>query len=107
MPDSTGHYMYVLRCGDGSLYTGYTTDVARRLATHAAGKGARYTRARLPVALCAWWPYPTRQAAMRAEWAFKRLTRPEKLRSLSRRSALGVTSGDQAFGPTWWEEGSA
>ncbi|MEB3328345.1 MAG: GIY-YIG nuclease family protein [Candidatus Sericytochromatia bacterium] len=82
LPDARGHYVYVLRCGDGSLYTGYSTDVARRLATHAAGKGARYTRSRLPVALCAWWPHATREEALRAEWTFKRLPRREKLRRL-------------------------
>lgn len=42
-------YMYVLECSDGTLYTGYTTDVKRRLNTHNTGKGAKYTRARLPV----------------------------------------------------------
>ena len=45
----TKAYMYVLECADGSLYTGYTTDVEKRLKTHNAGKGAKYTRARLPV----------------------------------------------------------
>ena len=44
-------YMYVVECADGTLYTGYTTDVERRLKTHNAGKGAKYTRARLPVKL--------------------------------------------------------
>ena len=44
-------YMYVLECGDGSLYTGYTTDVEARLKKHQSGKGAKYTRARLPVTL--------------------------------------------------------
>ena len=47
----TKAYMYVLECADGSLYTGYTTDVEKRVKTHNAGKGAKYTRARLPVTL--------------------------------------------------------
>lgn len=63
--------LYVLRCNDGSFYTGMTNDVARRLSEHQAGKGARYTRAHLPVTLVAAWRYPDRAAAMRAERHFK------------------------------------
>ena len=54
----TKAYMYVLECADGSLYTGYTTDVEKRLKTHNAGKGAKYTRARLPVKLLYQESYP-------------------------------------------------
>jgi len=71
--------VYVLRCGDGSLYTGSTSDLARRLAQHQAGRGARYTRARLPVALVHWEPAPGRSSAQRREAALKRLSRREKL----------------------------
>lgn len=81
-PVERGHFVYVLRCGDGSLYTGYTTDVARRLAVHREGKGARYTRSRRPLALVAWWGFASKEAAMREEWNFKRLTRGEKLSRL-------------------------
>ena len=83
MPKTTDrgqqHFVYVLRCRDGSLYTGYTNDVERRLQTHQAGRGARYTRGRLPVELAAFWVFPTKQAAMSAEHAFKRLNRRQKL----------------------------
>lgn len=72
-------YVYVLRCGDGSLYTGATNDVARRLAEHQAGRGGRYTRAHLPVALVAAWRFPSRGAALSAEVRFKRLRRARKL----------------------------
>ena len=48
------YYVYLLRCSDGSLYTGYTDDVERRLAVHQSGKGAKYTRSRLPVELVYW-----------------------------------------------------
>jgi putative endonuclease len=109
LPDGRGHYVYVLRCGDGSLYTGYSTDVARRLATHAAGKGARYTRSRLPVALCAWWPHPTREEALRAEWAFKRLTRQEKLRcvaALCKTQSWNPPGPDPRPAPTAHEKGA-
>ncbi|MGT2755158.1 GIY-YIG nuclease family protein [Streptococcus ovis] len=73
-------YMYVLECADGTLYTGYTTDVKRRLTTHNAGKGAKYTRARLPVTLLYQEEFPNKQEAMRAEALFKkRKTRQQKL----------------------------
>ena len=71
-------HVYVLRCADGSLYTGSTTDLVRRLAEHRAGKGARYTRSRLPVRLAHDEAHPTRAAAQRREAAIKRLPRSEK-----------------------------
>ena len=76
-------FVYVLRCADGSLYTGWTVDVERRLAAHAAGTASRYTRARLPVTLEACWPMPDRSAALREEARIKRLTRAEKLSLLA------------------------
>lgn len=72
------HYMYVLECADGSLYTGYAVDVQARLAVHNAGKGAKYTRARLPVTLLAYAQFETKHDAMHAEYVFKQLTRNEK-----------------------------
>ena len=72
-------YVYMLRCGDGSLYTGCTDDVARRLAAHQSGKGAKYTRSRLPVSLAYQEEQPDKSAALRREAAIKRLKRPQKL----------------------------
>jgi putative endonuclease len=72
-------WVYLLRCADGSLYCGWTIDVERRLAAHAAGRASRYTRSRRPVTLAFALPLPTRTAARRAEAAIKRLTRGEKL----------------------------
>jgi putative endonuclease len=72
-------WVYILRCADGSLYTGWTVDVERRLASHAAGAGARYTRSRLPVELLACFAMADAGAARREEARIKRLTRPEKL----------------------------
>lgn len=72
-------YMYVVRCADGSLYTGYTTDVNRRIQTHNAGKGAKYTRARLPVELIYSEAFDSKQEAQSAEARFKRQTRAAKL----------------------------
>ena len=81
MPDaSRGWFVYMLRCRDGTLYTGATNDLERRLATHERGKGAAYTRARLPVTLVWSEPAEDRSAALRREAALKRLPRGEKLR---------------------------
>lgn len=76
----TKAYLYVLECADGTLYTGYTTDVDKRLQSHNSGKGAKYTRARLPVKLLYQEEFPTKQEAMSAEALFKkRKTRQQKL----------------------------
>ena len=72
-------FVYILRCGDGSLYTGATDDVVRRLAVHQRGKGGRYTRSHLPVSLAYWETLPDRSAALRREAEIKRLSRKEKL----------------------------
>lgn len=74
------YYVYILRCGDGSLYTGITTDVARRAAVHNAGKGAKYTRSRLPVTVVYQEPQPDKSAALRREIEIKAMTRAEKLK---------------------------
>ena len=73
------NWVYMLRCGDGSLYTGWTNDLPRRVRTHAAGRGARYTRSRLPVELVYTEILPTKSEALRREAALKRLSRAEKL----------------------------
>ena len=78
-------YMYVLKCADGSLYTGYTTDVQKRVAAHNAGKGAKYTRARLPVTLL----YQEESSAMSAEALFKRKTRQQKLAYINEHKKKG------------------
>ena len=72
-------WVYMLRCGDGSLYTGWTNDLTKRLATHSAGKASRYTASRLPVELAAAWRMDDRGAAMREEARIKRLDRARKL----------------------------
>lgn len=74
------HYTYVLRCADGTLYTGWTTDPQRREKTHNSGKGAKYTRSRLPVSMVYYETFETKEEALRREYAIKRLTRAEKLR---------------------------
>lgn len=81
--------VYVLRCRDGTLYTGATTDLARRVAAHGRGKGAKYTRGRLPIALVAWWHPTTFSVAKSHEARFKRLTRSAKLATLCSGKAFG------------------
>lgn len=71
--------VYILRCADGSLYTGWTNDLDRRVAMHKAGRGGKYTRAHLPVALVYYEVHPTRKDAMRREWQIKHLPREKKL----------------------------
>jgi len=74
------HYVYVLECVDNSYYTGYTTDVERRVAEHDAGDGAKYTRGRTPVELVHVEEYDTRSAAMSREHEIKSLSRRQKER---------------------------
>ncbi|ABC82529.1 GIY-YIG nuclease family protein [Anaeromyxobacter dehalogenans] len=80
-------WVYLLRCGDGSLYAGATNDLAARVARHAAGRGARYTRSRLPVELVWRERADDRGAALRREAALKRLRRTEKLALVERAAA--------------------
>ncbi len=72
-------FVYLLRCGDRSLYCGWTFDVDKRLEAHRAGRGARYTRSRLPVDLAAVFEQPDESSARREEARIKALTRDEKL----------------------------
>jgi len=72
-------WVYMLRCGDGSLYTGWSTDVTRRLEQHRAGKASRYTASRLPVELELVLPMADRTVARREEARIKRLDRAGKL----------------------------
>ena len=72
-------FVYLLCCSDGTIYTGWTLDVARRVKTHEQGRGARYTRMRRPVTLIYQERLPSRRAAMRREIAIKQMSRPRKL----------------------------
>ncbi|WP_267641555.1 GIY-YIG nuclease family protein [Haloarchaeobius amylolyticus] len=72
------HYVYVLECADGTLYTGYTTDVERRVAEHDAGEGAKYTRGRTPVELRYRESFDSKSAAMAREYEIKQLSRRQK-----------------------------
>lgn len=74
------YWVYILRCADGTLYTGTTDDVERRAAVHNSGKGAKYTRGRTPVTVVYREACPDKSTALRREWAVKRMSRAEKLR---------------------------
>ena len=74
-----GGYTYLLRCSDGTLYTGWTNDLQKRLRAHNAGTASKYTRSRRPVELVWWEEFATREEAMRREWQVKQLSRGEKL----------------------------
>lgn len=72
------HYVYTIECKDGTYYTGYTNDLARRIEAHQNGKAAKYTRGRAPVKLVRVREYPTKTEAMQEEYRFKQLKRGEK-----------------------------
>ena len=99
MAAATTHYMYVLECADGSLYTGYAVDVHARLAVHNAGKGAKYTRGRTPVEVVAQARFATKHEAMSAEFRFKRLTRTAKDNLLARARTVGFADALAALQP--------
>ena len=72
------NYTYILRCADNSLYTGWTNDLDRRVSAHNAGKGAKYTKARLPVQLVYFESFKTKEEAMSREYFIKKMSKKEK-----------------------------
>ena len=73
------HYTYIVECRDKTLYTGWTTDLEKRIRMHNEGKGAKYTKSRAPVRLVYYEQYETKQEALKREYAIKHLSRKEKL----------------------------
>ncbi len=90
------YFTYILRCADGTLYTGYTTDPERRVKAHNSGKGARYTRSRLPVSLVYLETHETKHDAMSREALIKQLSHQEK-EALIRQLPQQGNSVDLAF----------
>ncbi len=80
------HYAYILECADHTYYCGYPNDLEKRLETHNRGKGAKYTRARLPVSLVYYEIFKTKEEAMSREWHLKQLTHAEKKALASKKS---------------------
>lgn len=76
------NYTYILKCNDGTLYTGWTNDLEKRVDAHNRGKGAKYTKARRPVTLAYYETFATKEEAMRREYAIKQLPRAEKMKLL-------------------------
>lgn len=74
------NYTYIVRCKDESLYCGWTNDIEKRMASHNAGTGAKYTKSRRPVELVYYEEFETKEEAMRREYAIKQLTRVEKMK---------------------------
>ena len=72
------NWTYILRCADGTLYTGWTNDLEKRMLAHNSGEGAKYTRSRRPVELVYYEEYEAKEEAMSREWHIKRLTRAQK-----------------------------
>lgn len=75
-------YVYILKCSDNSLYTGYTVDLEKRLITHNKGKASKYTRGRLPVELIYYEELPTKSDALKREYEIKQMKRPKKLKMI-------------------------
>ncbi len=75
---SAWNYTYILRCSDGTFYTGWTNDLEKRMRTHNEGRGGKYTRSRVPVKLVYYEIFDTKEEAMRREYAIKRLPRRRK-----------------------------
>lgn len=73
-------FVYLLQCVDGTLYCGATNNLEKRIATHNAGKGARYTRGRIPVTLIKSWSFDSKSEALQFEYKVKQLSREEKLK---------------------------
>ena len=81
------NYAYILRCGDGSYYAGWTNDLKKRLEDHNLGRGAKYTRAHLPVILVYYESFETKAEAMKREAAIKKLSRSQKERLIASHTA--------------------
>jgi putative endonuclease len=97
-PSCSRWLIYLLRCSDGSLYTGITNDLPKRLKAHATGRASKYTRSRLPVRLVYSEPQKSRSAALKREATIKKLSRPQKDRLMAvtptrrRRPAVSLTA---------------
>ena len=87
------NYVYLLRCADSTLYCGWTTDLDARIDAHLSGRGAKYTRSRLPVELVYWEAYEDRHDALSREWHIIRMDRAEKEALISRGGSRAENAG--------------
>ncbi len=84
------NYTYILKCSDGSLYTGWTNHLEERIQAHNEGRGAKYTRSRRPVELIYYERMETKEEAMRREYAIKQLNRQQKLELIAQQGEYGL-----------------
>lgn len=89
------NYTYIVRCRDGSLYTGWTNNLEKRIKDHNAGNGAKYTKSRRPVVLAYYEQFATKAEAMHREWEIKQLKRPEKLLLIERQNCAENPGGTE------------
>lgn len=82
------NYVYIVKCSDETLYTGWTTNLEKRIECHNSGKGAKYTRVRLPVELVYWEEFEDRKEAMRRECSIKKMSRKDKLNMIELKKNL-------------------
>lgn len=90
------NYTYIVRCRDGSLYTGWTNNLEKRLKDHNSGRGAKYTKSRRPVLLAYYEEFATKEEAMRREWEIKQMKRQEKILLIQEQGCIekpGETDG--------------
>lgn len=85
------NYTYILKCKDGSLYTGWTNNLEKRIKDHNAGKGAKYTKSRRPVELVYYETFDTKEEAMKREYAVKQLSRTKKIQLISDKKEVAQT----------------
>ena len=85
------NYTYILKCKDGTLYTGWTNDLDKRVKAHNEGRGAKYTRSRTPVELVYYETFATKEEAMRREYAVKQLSRIKKIQLISGENKVAQT----------------
>ncbi len=85
-----GNFTYILRCADGTFYTGWTNDLERRLKSHNDGTASKYTRVRRPVELAYCEEHDTKQEAMKREWAIKQMTRAQKEQIIEKKEEIEI-----------------
>ena len=97
------HYVYIIKCGDGTYYTGYTISLINRYIQHCAGEGAKYTRGRGPLDLMYYEMYETKSDAMKREYQIKQLTHKQKRKLINEynRTLSGGDAGASGRGCTW------
>ncbi len=88
-------YVYILKCIDDTLYTGYTNNLEKRVLAHKSGKGAKYTRGRAPLQLVFSADFPTKEDAMKAEYRIKRMTKKEKEHLIKEGGAVYHVAAEQ------------